>query len=108
MRKGYILMSENMHNILIFCSIVLAAPFIMFGLYKYITWISNTVEKNENDRAMQFLFKALIIPAPIIFAEFGIVMYAMIRDYGWGALLIPVTVLMAMRIIHWLTKDWEV
>ena len=93
-----------MHNILIFCSIILATPFIMFGLYKYITWIENAVNKCEKDSSVAFLMKAIIIPAPIIFVEFGIVMYAMIRDYGWGILLVPITLLIAFLTIIWLVE----
>jgi hypothetical protein len=97
-----------MHNILIFCSIILATPFIMFGLYKYITWIDKAVNECEEDSSMAFLMKAMIIPAPIIFVEFGVVMYAMIRDYGWGFLLVPIAFLIALGVIHWFTKDWEI
>lgn len=95
-------------DILVFCGIILSTPFIMYGLWKYITWIEKAVNECENDKGMRFFFKFCIIPAPIIFVEFGIVMYAMIRDYGWGFLLIPITFLIALGIIHWFTKDWEI
>lgn len=93
-------------DILVFCGIILATPFIMYGLWKYISFVSNLMDRNTNwscDLERMF-FTSIVIGAPLIFIMFGIVLYAMVRDYGWCFLFVPISTAIAMYVICKFTK----
>lgn len=81
-------------SVLTFCMIILATPIVVLILAAYIMFIKNIVDKNSEDatEAEKTCLTATLVGSPIVFWIFWIVMKAMIRDYGWTVIYIPLSI----------------
>lgn len=81
-------------SVLTFCGIILATPIVVLILAVYIMFIKNIVDKNSlgATEAEKTCLTAMLVGSPIVFWIFWIVMKAMIRDYGWTVIYIPLSI----------------
>lgn len=94
-----------MSDISIVCLIILSIPFIMLGLVKYVSFMSSLVSKYGSDSEYEnFCMMLLLIAAPFIWGLGGLMLYVMIRDYGWVFLWVPVTLIIAFATIWYMME----
>ena len=94
-----------MSDISIICLIILSIPFIMLGLVKYVNFMSNLVTKYGGGSEYEnFCMMLLLIGAPLIWGLGGLMLYVMVRDYGWVFLWVPVTLIIAFATIWYMVE----
>ena len=94
-----------MSDISIICLIILSIPFIMLGLVKYVNFVSSLVTKYGGGSDYEnFCMMLLLIGAPLIWGLGGLMLYVMIRDYGWVFLWVPVTLIIAFATIWYMVE----